>query len=90
VTLEGWDHVPRGYGAEFDTAAAPWWLRLWFRTPFLDRYAYPRLVTRGLGFLSPSPGWAEGDREPVRGGWRVREPGYVAPGSTAELGPRDG
>jgi hypothetical protein len=85
VTLEGWNHVPRGYGADFDVAAAPWWLRLWFRTPFVDRYAYPRLVQRGLGRLTPQPDWPDGEREPVRGGWRLREPGYTPPGSTTHL-----
>jgi hypothetical protein len=85
VTLEGWDHVPHGYGAWFDVTSAPWWLRLWFATPFLDRYAYPRLVRRGLGWLSPSPAVPDGEREPVAGGWRLRPPGYRPPGSTAGL-----
>jgi hypothetical protein len=85
VTLEGWDHVPRGYGAEFDVASAPWWLRIWFRTPFADRYAYPRLVRRGLGWLTPFPDCREQDREPVDGGWRLRPPGYRPPGSACGL-----
>jgi hypothetical protein len=83
MTLEGWDHVPLGYGARFDLAAAPWWLRWWFNTPFVDRYAYPRLVARGLGYLTPHPGWPEEGREPVQGGWRVGEPGSSPPGSWA-------
>ena len=85
MTSEGWDHVPRGYGADFDVASAPWWLRLWFRTPFLDRYAYPRLVRRGHGYLTPFPDHAANEREPVRGGWRLRDPSYVPPGSVADL-----
>jgi hypothetical protein len=89
VTLEGWDHVPHGYGADFDVASAPWWLRTWFGVPFVDRYAYPQLVRRGLGYLTPSPGCPDDEREPVRGGWRLREPGHVPPGSTTVLGRDD-
>jgi hypothetical protein len=85
MALEGWDHVPRGYGAEFDVASAPWWLRLWFRTPFVDRYAYPRLVRRGLGWLTPSPAVPEEAREPVGDDWRLRPPGYRPPGSECGL-----
>lgn len=81
MTLEGWNHVPRGYGADFDIAAASWWLRLWFRTPFVDRYAYPRLVRRGHGYLTPDLGCPAADRERVNAGWRVREPGYRPPRS---------
>lgn len=76
MTLEGWNHVPRGYGAEFDVASAPWWLRLWFRTPFVDRYAYPRLVQRGHGHLTPDLSFLAEDREPITAGWRMREPGH--------------
>ncbi len=36
VSLEGWDNIPRGYGAKFDLRGAPWWLRVWFKTPFID------------------------------------------------------
>jgi hypothetical protein len=82
MTLEGWNHIPRGYGGDFDVAAAPWWLRLWFHTPFVDRYAYPRLVRRGHGYLVPDLSYPAGDREPITGGWRLREPGHTAaPGS---------
>ncbi|MGI8723425.1 MAG: hypothetical protein ACR2JG_14530 [Geodermatophilaceae bacterium] len=56
MTLEGWSHVPEGYGAAFAVGKASWWLRIWFRTPFFDRYAYPMLVARGLGVLRPHPG----------------------------------
>ena len=56
MRLEGWNHVPHGYGATFDIGGAPWWLRAWFRTPFVDRFAYPVLVDRGLGWLTAHPG----------------------------------
>jgi hypothetical protein len=89
MRLEGWNHIPLGYGARFDVASAPWWLRLWFHTPFIDRFAYPRLVERSLGFLAPHPGWADENREPVRGGWRLQEPGHIPPGSTSHLTSRN-
>jgi len=41
--LEGWNHVPVGFGATFDIDAAPWWLRAVFGTPFIDRFAHPHL-----------------------------------------------
>ena len=56
VELEGWNSVPVGYGAAFDLHSAPWWLRVWFHTPVVDRYAYPVVVHRGYGWLSPQPG----------------------------------
>jgi hypothetical protein len=85
MTLEGWNHIPRGYGADFDVVSAPWWLRLLFRTPFVDRYAYPRLIRRGHGYLTPDSGCTAGDREPIGDGWRLREPGYTPPGSETHL-----
>ena len=72
MRLEGWNHVPEGYGASFDVRSAPLWLRVWFRTPFLDRWAYPQLVRRGLGYLTPHPGVPPEEREAVANGWRVR------------------
>ena len=88
MRLEGWNHIPEGYGAVFLLAAAPWWLRLWFNTPFIDRYAHPRVVARGYGFLSPHPRFA-GRRETPGAGRRILPPDYVLPGSQAELRPTD-
>ena len=88
MRLEGWNHVPEGYGATFDVAAAPAWLRAWFRLPFLDRFAYPQLVARGFGYLAPHPGFPEEEREEVAAGWKLRPEGYLPPGATTEL--RDG
>ncbi len=85
VRLTGWNVLPAGYGARFDTAAAPLWLRLLYRTPVVDRFAHPLLVRRGLGLLTPHPHWPEGERGPVSGGWRPDEPAYVDPGSVTEL-----
>lgn len=86
MTLEGWDHIPRGYGAEFVLDDAPWWLRLWFHTPFIDRYAHPKVVARGHGFLIPHPNWPEAEFEVPGPGWRVRPADYLPPG--AEYGLR--
>jgi len=66
MRLEGWNAIQSGYGATFDVGAAPWWLRLLFQTPFVDPFAYPLLVKRGLGVLSPHPDWASERLEPVR------------------------
>lgn len=85
MRLAGWNDIPRGYGARFDTASAPAWLRIMHATPFLDRFSYPLLVQRGLGFLTPSPELSTSQLDPVTGGWRIDEPGYLAPGSVAYL-----
>lgn len=85
MALEGWDHIPRGYGAEFVLKDAPRWLRLWFHTPFIDRYAYPKAVARGYGFLIPHQHYDDAEREVPMAGWRVRPSGYVPPGSEYEL-----
>jgi len=76
VILEGWNHIPRDFGARFDTAAAPWWLRAWFATPLLDRFAYPVLVRRGYGHLSPHPGVvpnAQAIADATKAGWRIEQ-----------------
>jgi hypothetical protein len=72
MRLEGWNHVPHGYGATFDIGGAPWWLRAWFRTPFVDRFAYPVLVDRGLGWLTVHPGPPTELQAPVPKGWLIR------------------
>ena len=85
MTLEGRDHIPRGYGAEFVLDDAPWWLRLWFSAPFIDRYAHPRVVSQGYGFLTAHHPHDDAAREVPGPGWRIRPPGYIAPGSEAGL-----
>jgi hypothetical protein len=86
MRLVGWNDIPAGYGADFDLREAPLWLRVWFSTPLLDRFAYPVAVRRGYGWLMPQPGCKP---VPVGDGWRVRPADYVAPGSVAFL-PRSG
>jgi hypothetical protein len=53
-TREGWNSIPDGFGARFDLRRAPLWLKLAYRTPFLDRATFPRLVDAGLGYLVPN------------------------------------
>jgi len=83
MRLEGWNHIPKGYGARFEVRAAPLCLRLLFNIPFIDRFAYPLLVNRGHGYLRTSPESQAERLGDVRGGWRVDPPDYEPPGSTA-------
>jgi hypothetical protein len=88
MRLEGWNHIPEGYSATFDVSSAPLWLRVWFRTPFVDRFAYPVMVKRGFGYLRRDDSWHE-NPAPMSGGWKLREPGYIAPGSYTAYRPVD-
>jgi len=69
--LEGWDSVPLGYTASFRLSDAPLWLRIWFRLPLIDRFAYPVAVRRGFGYLEPVPGWPRERFGSVAPGWHV-------------------
>jgi hypothetical protein len=89
MPLEGWDHIPRGYGAEFYMGDAPWWLRFWVKTPFIDRYSYPQVVARGHALLIPHRDHTRDAVEVPGPGWRVRPVGYEPPGSTYGLRARD-
>jgi hypothetical protein len=71
MRLNGWNYIPHGYGMSVDIAGAPRWLRLLFRTPFLDRFAYPALVRRGHAWLTPGP-TVDSERDAVPAGWQVR------------------
>ena len=71
MRLQGWNEIPDGYGAWFDLNRAPLWLRLWFRTPFLDRFAYPVVVRRGFGHLTAHPGWSPDQLGEIGPGWRT-------------------
>lgn len=85
MELEGWNSIPDGYGASFDLEAAPLWLRLWFGTPFIDRFAYPVMVRRGHGYLTPMPGHRLGA---VRKDWKISPVGSDPPEAEQVLGPR--
>jgi hypothetical protein len=64
---------------------APWWLRALFRTPFLDRFAYPLLVRRGFGALAVvDPSRCDVDAARAKG-WRILPCGDNAPGSWRRL-----
>jgi hypothetical protein len=71
MNLEGWNTIPNGYGASFDMASAPLWLRFWFQVPLADRFAYPIAVRCGFGALRAHPGSSAAQRGPVSSGWRV-------------------
>lgn len=89
VKLDGWNAMPRGYGVRFDVDAAPLWLRVFFRTPFIDRFAHPLMVRRGHAYLMPFPD-SDGPHDPFpSGGWRLEDPNYVQPGSVTQLQKRN-
>lgn len=77
MRLEGWNEIPDGYGARFDITHAPLWLRMWFRTPVLDKFAYPVVVRRGFGYLTADPGRVPDQLDDVGPGWRIDLDGQV-------------
>lgn len=79
MRLEGWNHIPAGYGAQLDVRAAALWLRCLFHIPIVDRFAYPLLVQRGHGFLRASPEWPQEQLGDVRRGWRIDPPDHEPP-----------
>ncbi|MFP5486878.1 MAG: hypothetical protein ACLGHQ_01035, partial [Acidimicrobiia bacterium] len=60
----GWDWVPPG-GARPTPEAMPWWIRMLYQTPILDRRAHELMWHRG-GFLVLPPGhpWLAKGRSP--------------------------
>ena len=88
VRLEGWSHIPAGYGASFALERAPRWLRLWFRMPFVDRFAYPFLVHRGFGYLTADPGISPDHLGEVGSGWRIVPDGPGSPSTLLRHDPR--
>lgn len=46
--IRGWNDIPEGYVQEEDFHLAPLWLRALARTRFLEKYAYPMAIKRGL------------------------------------------
>lgn len=89
MRLTGWNNIPTGYGARFEVRRAPWRLRVLYATPFLDRFAYPLLVRRGLGVLTPHPGWDGAERATITGNWQVRDGADPVAGSVSPLTPRN-
>ena len=53
--IAGWDDIPIGFGAIFNFDLAPLWLKALSRTPFVERFAYPIALRKGLGTLRKIP-----------------------------------
>lgn len=89
----GWDWLPE-HGAAPNLAAMPRWVRAWYRTPWLDRYAYEWMWWHGgWSVLVPSPppdppdGGVHEPRRPLppdqgSGATLTHEPGAATPRST--------
>ena len=71
MRIDGWNNLPGGYGLHWDLERAPTWLRIWFATPVLDRFAFPVLIRRHVAWLVPPPGWNDEERDRVPPGWLV-------------------
>jgi hypothetical protein len=65
--LPAWSWVPPG-GARSRLDVVPWWVRVWYELPLIDRYAYAWMWAHGgWEVLPPSaapPGDQAGAREP--------------------------
>ena len=76
----GWDWLPE-YGASPNLRAVPRWVRVWFRTPLIDRYAYEWMWWHG--------GWSvlvPDDSPPPSGVREPRRPPPVDRAGAAEQG----
>jgi len=65
--LPGWNWLPPEHGVRPDPERVPAWVRAWYRTPLIDRYAYVWMWHHGgLEILPPQQGPADpaGDRPP--------------------------
>lgn len=81
MKLLGWNSIPDGYGVVVRLDDSPNWLRFWFHTPYIDRFAYPVMVRRGFARLVPQPGTPGEDLARLhRAGWQV-DPRGEAPRS---------
>jgi len=64
-----WNWTPPG-GGTARPDLMPWWVKAWFRTPFIDRWAHPWMWDYGGWEVEPpsgtgdGPGDESGDREP--------------------------
>jgi hypothetical protein len=70
----GWQWLPE-HGAMPMLAAVPWWVRVWYRTPLIDRYAHEWMWWHG-GWAVLVPGAAP---PPDAGEAGVREPRQPRP-----------
>jgi hypothetical protein len=63
-----WNWVPPGHGLSPRLDRVPRWVRIWFGTPFIDRFAYAWMWHHGGWDVIPpvEPGPENiGDREPL-------------------------
>lgn len=65
--LAAWDWLPPG-GASPRLDLAPRWLRCWYWTPFVDRWAHAYMWRRGYYEVDPGPGGGAQDRQATRPG----------------------
>ena len=67
-TRPAWNWIPPDHGLTPRLDRVPRWVRIWFRTPFFDRFAYAWMWDHGGWDIVPhiDPGPEEsGDREPL-------------------------
>ena len=67
--LPGWDWLPPEHGLAPHLERVPWWVRAWYRTPLLDRWAHAWMWHHGGWEVVPPrepPPRPAGDREPRR------------------------
>ena len=67
-TRPAWDWIPPDHGLEPRLDRVPPWVRIWFRTPFIDRLAYAWMWAHGgWDILPPVEDGPEesGAREPL-------------------------
>lgn len=79
MRLAGWNDIPEGYQPWFEIDRAPLWLRWWFRTPVVEKFAYPVAVRRGFGNLTAQPELLPEQLGEVGSDWRVAPDGTPAP-----------
>jgi hypothetical protein len=66
-TKPAWNWAPEGHGLHPRLSEVPTWVRLWYWTPFLDRYAHVWMWHHGGWEITPHPaGPSAGDREARR------------------------
>lgn len=71
MELLGWNLLPDDSAVEFKFEEGPTWLKILALTPYLERFAYPAAVKRGLGILW-SNSLGQGKKEALEStGWKI-------------------
>jgi hypothetical protein len=65
-TKPGWNWIPDGHGLHPRLSEVPTWVRLWYWTPFVDRWAHVWMWHHGGWSITPHPPAGAGVREPRR------------------------